>query len=69
MLIVLAHVGRLGALLADDAELLGGEDGLPLGICLLDRVVGGGGHVCFCAAGEEGAEEGEGGHGTEECGG
>ncbi len=65
MLVVLARVGRLGSLLANDAELLGRQHGLPFVGALLDRVVG---HVFVVggAAAEEGAEEGDAGHGAEE---
>ena len=69
MLVVLARVGGLGALLAQDAELLRGEDGAPFVVGLVDRVrghVGGGGGVLGGGAAEgaeEGAEGGDAGHG------
>lgn len=66
VLVVFARVGRLGALFADDAELLRRQHGLPLVLALPDRVVR---HVFRLAAAEEGAQEGDGGHGTEEGGG
>ena len=68
VLVVFARVGRLGALFADDAELLRREHGLPFVLALPDRVVR---HVfgLTAAAAEEGAQEGDGGHGTEEGGG
>ena len=59
MLVILPRIGRLGALFADHAELLGVEHGLPFVVALFDGVVG---HVAFLAA-EEGAEEGDRGHG------
>ena len=64
VLVELARAGRLGALFAEDAELLGREDGAPLlGGALVGvfRHGGGGGVVGF--GGEEGREEGDGGHG------
>ena len=49
MLVVLPRIRRLGALLADDAELLRRQHGLPFVLALLDRVVR---HV-FCALAAE----------------
>lgn len=73
MFVVLARIGRLGAFVADDAELLGGQHGAPFRVALLDGEVC---HVvvCLCccveaAAVEEGAEEGgDAGHGPEGAG-
>ena len=55
MFIVLARIRRLGALLSDDAELLGRQHGLPLALALLDRVVR---HVFLLCRAAEGAEQG-----------
>ena len=58
MFVVFTRVGRLGAFLADDAELLGREDGLPFVVGFLKWVVR---HVVAVGAGgcgEEGADEG-----------
>lgn len=61
--IVLPREGRLGAFLPDDAELLRRQHGLPLVLALLDRVVR---HVSGLLTAEQGAEEGDAGHGPEE---
>ena len=54
--VVFARVRGFGSLLADDAELLGGEDGAPF---LVGFRGGGVGHCCgFGGAGGEGAVEG-----------
>lgn len=66
VLVVLADVRRLGALAPDDAELLRRQHGLPFVLALLDRVVR---HVFWglpAESAEEGAEEGDAGHGPEE---
>ena len=64
VLVVGARVGGFGALVADDGELGGGEEGAPFGVGFLDFV---GGHGFFCAVavavgGEEGGEGGDAGH-------
>ena len=67
MLIILARIRRLGALLPNHPELLPRQHGLPFVLALLHRVVR---HVFFRlrAAAEEGAQEGDAGHGAEESG-
>ena len=59
MLVIFASVGRLGALLSDDFELLGRKHSLPLVVALLDWIVR---HISFLLRTEETSQEWEGGH-------
>ena len=75
MLVIFTRIGRLGALLANDAKLFGREDGLPLRFGFLNLVRGRrsaiacttaaseDAHFGFCGRGEEATDQGNTGEG------